>query len=424
MVTDQKIRRLTIFEEIRYFFSPSYREKVKANLKFELSCSLFKQNQKLQTIKKLTRLSSEIFDRSKIHSETLEELRKEIRAKKESEGFSLSYPVSLKDKGKFEELVDEILLAQELGLKTKSGGGFTESFVLKNLKDEACAIFKTPEGESHSLSNPSLFLRSVSFLGKKLGLINAIHSAQNGNGYLSESVAYIIDQHMQTNLVCPSGVIKNFKINGKIHSGSIQEFTKKPFQHGCEFLKSSPFYRGGHAKDEKWLEKNAPAEEIEKLMVLDLVLGNFDRHGMNWLIRDGKEIIAIDNSFSMSTEHAQSRIEKNCANTFLNRLPFAKKQISENGKNLIEKLHNNCELLKDEIHGFYTKHGMNAEEAHERIKRMEERINTLYKNRKNSFSKIAEIVENERIEALPKQQEKNSSPKPNPFKFLQQRKRR
>jgi hypothetical protein len=96
-----------------------------------------------------------------------------------------------------------------------------------------------------------------------------------------ERAAYLISQFLEFDLVPPT-VLK--KVGGEL--GSLQEFIEDAkVAAECENT-----LRSQHSRLEK---------QLERLAVFDLLIGNDDRHGGNYLIKNG-EVFAIDHGLALN----------------------------------------------------------------------------------------------------------------------------
>lgn len=135
---------------------------------------------------------------------------------------------------------EEILSKREKTSSKELGGGINETIFVE-LKDDGAGVFK-PD------SNPSY--------------------------YSNERAAYLVDRFLNFGLVPPTTIRT---IDGRV--GSFQQFIADA-QLGMEV-------EGGKlSKDDRI-----------KLNIFDLIISNRDRHGANYLIKDGK-IVAIDHGYS------------------------------------------------------------------------------------------------------------------------------
>ncbi|MEK7580279.1 MAG: hypothetical protein AAB465_01535 [Patescibacteria group bacterium] len=150
---------------------------------------------------------------------------------------------------------ERLLGTREKESTTKLIGGANESIVVK-LKDDGRGIFKPLKGEEFSIR------RDV-----------------GGDLFKRERAAYLVDKFLDLGLV-PSTVIR--EIDGEI--GSIQEFIPD-----TKFI-------GEFTEDERKQYKT----ELIKLFLFDAVIWNQDRHGHNFLLKDGK-IYAIDNGYAFDS---------------------------------------------------------------------------------------------------------------------------
>lgn len=150
---------------------------------------------------------------------------------------------------------ERLLSTREKESTKELNGGVNETIVVK-LKNDGQGIFKPQKGEHPGLRRD-----------------------MGGDLFKRERAAYLVDRFLDLGLV-PSTVIR--EIDDEI--GSIQEFIPD-----AKFI-------GEFTEDEKKQYKT----ELIKLFLFDAVIWNQDRHGKNFLLKDGK-IYAIDNGYAFDS---------------------------------------------------------------------------------------------------------------------------
>ncbi len=143
--------------------------------------------------------------------------------------------------------IEKVLSSEKVKISESLNGGCNVSVIL-TLEDGTKGVFKPVDGESSYMRD----------------------SIKTGTFYKREVAAYVLCKYLGWNY-CPETVIR--KEGEKI--GSIQKFVEG-------------------ASTKKYIKVSELAiEDIENMTLYNLLMANTDRHGKNWLFKDGKPI-AID----------------------------------------------------------------------------------------------------------------------------------
>ncbi|CAD5231521.1 unnamed protein product [Bursaphelenchus xylophilus] len=194
--------------------------------------------------------------------------------------------------------------------------GSSGSYFVRNKGGEFLAVFKPKDEEPFASLNPKwpkFFQRILCFccFGRACLIPN--------NGYLSETGASLLDDRLKLGIVPKTRLVKltspTFSYNkrcGQKREISPKEGSYQIFVHG---------YRPATEVFAEWNDKGisnvlTDAEQHEftvyfqKLVVLDYLIRNTDRHMDNWLIKHipGKElkIAAIDNGLAFPVKHPET----------------------------------------------------------------------------------------------------------------------
>lgn len=153
--------------------------------------------------------------------------------------------------------VETVLESREIECRSPLQGGSNKSEFIK-LKDNGSGVFKPMDGE--------------------------IIVSKEGTGYKRERAAYLADLFLGFNLVPPT-VIR--EVDGRI--GSVQEYV--------------PQSQAGYELGD--LEEIEPHIQSQKniLDIFDAIIGNFDRHGGNWLVDKNKKLWAIVHGYAFFTDY-------------------------------------------------------------------------------------------------------------------------
>ncbi|RDE12137.1 MAG: hypothetical protein C4K49_10670 [Candidatus Thorarchaeota archaeon] len=201
----------------------------------------------------------------------MEAIRKDpVKAKRQAEAKAEAEEKSIAAKKLLKEIIDrdtpkspqEIALAQSdvVGKKNVSNGHVNVVRVL-DIKSpegkEAKAIFKPIEGECE--------------MDLREGNIPL------GEQWKRERLTYIVDQIVNIGVV-PTVVVK--EVDGK--PGAMMDFVD-----GKVWAEAS-----------EAMQNKVPTLEYQKLVLLDWLICNTDRHGMNWMIDNAGKVYAIDNGLA------------------------------------------------------------------------------------------------------------------------------
>ncbi|QLH37467.1 MAG: hypothetical protein HWD61_01315 [Parachlamydiaceae bacterium] len=141
----------------------------------------------------------------------------------------------------------------------------------------------------------------------------------SGNAHKAEAAAWLISKHLGLNNVpltklttLESPLLKNMRTQ----TGSLQVFINKQDLVSAEKLLKIPYFWSSFPQLAQWhfnresevkrLEGLISQEEFEKMVIIDIVQGNLDRHQRNWLVAENK-IYCIDNGYAMPNKHPQNR---------------------------------------------------------------------------------------------------------------------
>lgn len=145
----------------------------------------------------------------------------------------------------------------EIAERENLGGGanFSEFIVLK---DDGAGVWKPKDGENREL----------------------VRNHANGNLYVRERAAYLVDLFLGFNLVPPT-VIR--EIGG--HIGSLQKFV--------------PDTLSGYQAEWRMPERREYLKaQFQVMRLFDFIISNSDRNGGNYLVTEGGKVVAIDHGIS------------------------------------------------------------------------------------------------------------------------------
>ncbi|MDR3624761.1 MAG: hypothetical protein P4L16_06455 [Chlamydiales bacterium] len=192
------------------------------------------------------------------------------------------------------------LAHEELELARKKGvlpqlriKGLSGMYIMRNSKYQKMGIFKPFDEEILGPNNPSgnTYRGQLGIRGVRLGI-------RVGECLHREVAAFYVDRYLQL------GIVPKTEYACIAHSffGRMQALIHKKHMVLQEKRGSFQEFKEGFSMLSKWKKEeyaSIPLLEVQKLFILDVVIGHLDRHFSNILF-DGKKIVAIDNGLSFS----------------------------------------------------------------------------------------------------------------------------
>lgn len=367
-----ELKPLTGFFKSLYFSNAPYRHRVQKQVKQAIS-SLIKQmgpdiyltsDDKVKAAfyntffyQRLSRLSPKVFDRTVIdqmHPDVLKIIAPDYFAAKEKikpETMEMNEDLLTTNEDYFNYAVAVAEFAMKLGIAPEAvKEGYNGTYFVKDLKNRNVGVFKPKDEEtfarrSHKLSG------KVSKVAAKFVPLATAFFCSNGNAYKAEVSASIVSKELSLNNVPTTRVAKlahpvfnysNVEQNEPklpLKEGSFQLFIQVPHQKANSYLKYNIFwklytlFRIEHTS----LLKKISQLEFEKLVILDFIIGNIDRHFANWIVTTiKKKVLCFDNGFAMAHKHTDSVSSLHQYDWKV--LPHAKKPFSEDAKVYINRL--------------------------------------------------------------------------------------
>lgn len=178
--------------------------------------------------------------------------------------------------------------------------GCSGSYLIRGSNRLIAGVFKPYDEEIEGPNNPvSYNLRGI------IGQRNHGFGTCVGEGVHREVAAYVVDKFLQIGLV-PETCYGEFshslfynsakgkylpEVKNKV--GSFQEYMSG-FKHVYEMT----------AREVEQI----PVDQIHRLIILDLIIGNMDRNISN-ILTDGRRLVAIDHGLSLPSRHFLGRIQ-------------------------------------------------------------------------------------------------------------------
>jgi len=358
--------------------------------------------------KHLTPISEKIFDRSKINKKVQAVLRKSIttgedfqkieqKIRNNHSYFSMfSRNVALENARKFRGILLEAKLATNLGVRAVKAqksfyfipGSFSKFYLIRDINHQFLGIFKPGMCDSLSMQAPFYPMRLRNKFLSKLGFGGSLFKHLAGKCHVAEWASFEMDEAIGTNIVPPTAVIQLDPIQWKRKktsqiAGSLQIFVKG-VREAREFLDVHKTYEKVSRKFPK-PKKELSDELFDKMVIMDVLSGNLDRHSENWLIQvdpkdpnRAKDIVLIDGGMAFSPTHASSSLELGkqyvwAKTTF----EWARRKFTSQAKEIIKDVYNRRFHLRQKLIKIYVSHGDKKKYAIQRADRMVERIEML-----------------------------------------------
>lgn len=239
------------------------------------------------------------------------------------------------------KVFDEINAALKMGVLPKlTIKGLSGVYIMRGREYQPLGVFKPFDEEIRAPNNPS----GINYRGV-LGERSVRSGIRVGECLHREVAAYYVDRFLSLNMV-PKTYYARFTHSffGGLKKARVVKEKWGSFQ---EFLE-------GFSVLSKWKKEDLltiPVEEVQKIFILDLIIGHLDRHFSNILFNREK-VVAIDNGLSFSDR------EEGLDVLHWKHLPQCKEALKSSSRDLIEKidadelaefLHKKCELPQEAL---------------------------------------------------------------------------
>ncbi|MFT4554538.1 MAG: hypothetical protein ACI9S8_003192 [Chlamydiales bacterium] len=253
---------------------------------------------------RLSHYGREVYDPSLIHPSIRKSLIRSQRFQKlyaiATQDIGNLFDSTRKKKKHFLAAVKETLFALTLGVRPGVPGGATESYKLRSLHGHPLAIFKPTEFNDWTTEHKSLLKKIKIVFSWAFCLSGSLMDVPSS---LSECATYIIGKHMgkRDNTVKETALV-TLRVGNHQYRGSYQLWEQRPHQDAKSYFGLNKYYGGCP-------QRSIPRELFERMVILDVLTGNMDRHAENWLIilnknQEPVDIITVDGGKSMSCNHS------------------------------------------------------------------------------------------------------------------------
>jgi len=332
---------------------------------------------------KLSRYNKEIYDPSLIHSSVRKCLIRSARFEAlyniATQDIGTLFDSSKKKKKSFLAAVKETLFALTLGVRPGNPGGATESYKLRSLQGHTLAIFKPTVFNDWTIEHKPVLKKIKIVVSWALRISGSLTEVPSS---LSECATYIVGKHMGKGLnTVKETALVTLRVGNEEFKGSFQLWEQRPHQDAKSFFGLEKYYEGIP-------QRSIPRNLFERMVILDVLTGNMDRHAENWLIILNKEnepvdIVTVDGGKSMSDTHSKTIAILEWRNQYLWKLMTESSELpfSSEGCRLIKQIYDNQDELFIELFDFYRQHEENKYSMpliRHRIDRVRDRLKVLY----------------------------------------------
>lgn len=305
---------------------------------------------------KLPRYGREIYNPALIHSS----IRKGLI---QSQRFQNLYAIATQDIGDlfspekkkkkhFLAAVKETLFALTLGIKPETPGGATESYKLRSLQGHPLAIFKPTVFNDWTVEHKPILKRIKIVVSWAFCLSGSLMDVPSS---LSECATYIVGKHMGKgkNTVKETALV-TLRVGKEEYKGSYQLWEQRPHLDAKSYFGLNKYYGGIP-------QRTIPRKLFERMVILDVLTGNMDRHAENWLIILNKknepvDVVTVDGGKSMSCAHSDAILE--WRNQYIWKLmtEYSELPFSKEACDTIHEIYNGQEDLFVELFDFYLRY--------------------------------------------------------------------
>jgi len=279
--------------------------------------------------------------------------------------------------------VEKVRLAVKLGVEFESiAEGHNGSYFGLDRFGKKMVVFKPFDEEGASENSPKTISKIERILKRIFPKVSPNGNINRDQCYLNEVGASAVDAFISLNVV-PITKLETFTSNAfsgdtKEKLGSCQLFVEGTKSGERAFR--IPSYLSHFLKKvylrvfEGKLSNVLDQDRFEKMVILDFLIGNQDRHLKNLLV-EGKSAVAIDNGLSFPNKKPDNIFSLR-HQYYWRHLPQAKKTFSEDSKGRLDKIKTQDErqklfqLLQDTMKDGETC-GFNEEQKREMVERME-----------------------------------------------------
>jgi len=410
------LKKMSLYQKIFYVLSKIFSTAYYKDIQFQLNILISDLISRIDSddkkeltdlfFQKLSTLSENIYDRSKINPKILSVLgtslekdfdyqllcAKQRSCQRKFLGFSY---IPEGEKRKFEntkcmkKVVLDALLATNLGVRaTKPNSGNSQSYFIRDINKNIIGIFKPAEGNSLSLDAPFAPIRWRNKIFIKIDFGGSLFKHIANYCHVAEIASYEMDENIKTYVVPPTAIVnlnpERWNKNQKYQKGSLQVFVKDVVE-AKKFLKVNKVYK----PIKTFNKENMPqlADELfDKLVINDVISGNFDRHSENWLVQvdeknplKANNILLIDGGMAFSPTHSTIFLERKKQYAWATTaFKWAQSRFTNQAKEIIKDVYRRRFMLRKELIKLYVDQGDEMEIAKNRGDRMIERIEMLH----------------------------------------------
>ncbi|MES2274095.1 MAG: hypothetical protein V4487_07875 [Chlamydiota bacterium] len=285
-------------------------------------------------------------------------------------------------------------------------GGASGAYCIFDQK-KRLGVCKFSDEEPLSINNPWLIqkikrcLYSWILWSSRTGLFKCVA----GQAHIAEAAASIIGEHIADAMgkkafsLVPETHVAQIALNdGRKRACSFQLWINEPHQTANRFFRVGKYYDPIHP-----MPRPFEQELSDQVVLQDVMTGNMDRHGENWLALQRPEIRLIDGGQSLSPYHPTPGCWVLLRNQYLwKKLPQFNQGFSAVGKEAILRLYKKRHQIRKEIEQLYDQHlpEDRGGENNLRAWRSEERLSVLYLYRNRLKTELAQMRTDEDLKGL------------------------
>lgn len=280
---------------------------------------------------------------------------------------SLSRDILTSDDSYFDSVKKSAKEAIRIGLHPEPiTEGSNGTYFVRDLSNKPVAVFKPSDEEALGPKSPKLMSRIKRAIAFLFPFFNTIIFCTSGNGPKAEAAASVVSRQLGLGIVPTTKIVKlkdaafqyteeERKTNLLKKEGSFQLFISEKCMLAERALKINRWWclLPGLAKwhcnrpqNRERLKRFVRQDDFEKMVILDVAIGNLDRHFGNWFVTEEGRIYCIDQGNSLAEKHSDGYISRLNQYTW-SILPHAQVPFSQEARDVIQELNSKKEELID-----------------------------------------------------------------------------
>lgn len=242
--------------------------------------------------------------------------------------------------------------------------GSNGTYFVKDLSNKPVAVFKPSDEEALASKSPKLMSRIKRAIAFLFPFFNTIIFCTSGNGPKAEAAASFVSRRLGLGIVPTTKIVKlkdttfqytdvERESNLLKKEGSFQLFIPEKCMLAEKALKINRWWcllpglakwQFNRPQNRERLTRFVRQDDFEKMVILDVVIGNLDRHFGNWFVTEEGRIYCIDQGNSLAEKHSDGYISRLNQYTW-SILPHAQVPFSNEARHVIRELNSKKEEL-------------------------------------------------------------------------------